>query len=85
MYEIIIKSPVADRHICDLATCVCCCFDLFEVETFSYIWLLWHAICPQVMGYHHVPSRPRETSSQALKIDMDAVRPDPTDVLEEYR
>lgn len=38
-----------------------------------------------VVGYHHVASRPRETSSQAIKIDMDAVRPDPTDVLEEYR
>ncbi|KAG0629237.1 hypothetical protein M758_1G087800 [Ceratodon purpureus] len=38
-----------------------------------------------VVGYHHVASRPRETSSQAVKIDMDAVRPDPSDVLEEYR
>lgn len=84
MYENIIKPPVADRHISDLATCVCYCLTLLNLIR-SHIWLLWHAICLQVMGYHHVPSRPRETSSQALKIDMDAVRPDPTDVLEEYR
>jgi autophagy-related protein 2 len=30
-------------------------------------------------------SRPRESSSQAIKIEVDAVHPDPSDALEEYR
>jgi hypothetical protein len=30
-------------------------------------------------------SRPRESSSHAIKIEVDAVHPDPSDALEEYR
>lgn len=39
----------------------------------------------QVLGYHRSKSRPRESSSQAVKIEMDSVRPDPLAPLEEYR
>ncbi|CAM6061747.1 unnamed protein product [Sphagnum tenellum] len=38
-----------------------------------------------VLGYHRTASQPRESSSQAMKIEMDAVRPDPVAPLEEYR
>ncbi|CAM6122683.1 unnamed protein product [Calypogeia fissa] len=38
-----------------------------------------------VLGYHRSKSRPRESSSQAVKIEMDSVRPNPSAPLEEYR
>lgn len=40
---------------------------------------------PQVVSYNRSKGRPRESSAQAVIIEMDAVRPDPTAPLEEYR
>ncbi|KAF2294790.1 hypothetical protein GH714_018105 [Hevea brasiliensis] len=39
----------------------------------------------QVLGYYHSKDRPRESSSKALKLELEAVRPDPLTPLEEYR
>ncbi|KAJ7546728.1 hypothetical protein O6H91_08G051700 [Diphasiastrum complanatum] len=38
-----------------------------------------------VLGYYRSSSYPRETSSKAVKIEMDSVRPNPESPLEEYR
>ncbi|CAM8937754.1 unnamed protein product [Rhodiola kirilowii] len=38
-----------------------------------------------VLGYYHSKDRPRVSSSKALKLNLDAVRPDPAIPLEEYR
>ncbi|KAL8143574.1 hypothetical protein V2J09_016606 [Rumex salicifolius] len=38
-----------------------------------------------VLGYYASKGHPRESSSKALKINLEAVRPDPTTPLEEYR
>ncbi|KAL9231607.1 hypothetical protein vseg_006811 [Gypsophila vaccaria] len=38
-----------------------------------------------VLGYYHSKERPRESFSKAFKLDLEAVRPDPTTPLEEYR
>ncbi|KAB1207098.1 Autophagy-related protein 2 [Morella rubra] len=38
-----------------------------------------------VLGYYHSKNHPRESSSNALKLDLEAVRPDPLIPLEEYR
>jgi autophagy-related protein 2 len=39
----------------------------------------------KVLGYYHSKDHPRESSSKALKLDLEAVRPDPLIPLEEYR
>lgn len=39
----------------------------------------------QVLGYHNSKDHPRESSSKAFKLDLEAVRPDPLIPLEEYR
>ncbi|CAO2827290.1 unnamed protein product [Amaranthus hypochondriacus] len=39
----------------------------------------------QVLGYYSSKERPRKTSSKALKLELEAVRPDPMTPLEEYR
>eukprot|EP00245_Coleochaete_scutata_P001805 TRINITY_DN1225_c0_g1_i4.p1 TRINITY_DN1225_c0_g1~~TRINITY_DN1225_c0_g1_i4.p1 ORF type:complete len:584 (+),score=89.76 TRINITY_DN1225_c0_g1_i4:230-1753(+) len=38
-----------------------------------------------VLGYHRMPSQPRESNAPAVKVELDAVRPDPWAALEEYR
>ncbi|CAK9181246.1 unnamed protein product [Ilex paraguariensis] len=38
-----------------------------------------------VLGYYHSKDHPRESSSKAFKLDLEAVRPDPLTPLEEYR
>ncbi|XVF67592.1 hypothetical protein PTKIN_Ptkin10aG0133500 [Pterospermum kingtungense] len=38
-----------------------------------------------VLGYYYSKDHPRESSSKALKLDLEAVRPDPSTPLEEYR
>ncbi|XP_028765818.1 autophagy-related protein 2 isoform X2 [Neltuma alba] len=38
-----------------------------------------------VLGYYHSKGHPRESSSKALRLDLEAVRPDPLTPLEEYR
>ncbi|KAK3025601.1 hypothetical protein RJ639_042099 [Escallonia herrerae] len=38
-----------------------------------------------VLGYYQSKDHPRESSSKALKLDLEAVRPDPLTPLEEYR
>lgn len=38
-----------------------------------------------VLGYYHSKERPRESSSKAVKLKLEAVRPDPMTPLEEYR
>ncbi|GMH13416.1 hypothetical protein Nepgr_015257 [Nepenthes gracilis] len=38
-----------------------------------------------VLGYYHSKKHPRESSSKAFKLDLEAVRPDPVAPLEEYR
>ncbi|XP_034681405.1 autophagy-related protein 2 isoform X10 [Vitis riparia] len=38
-----------------------------------------------VLGYYHSKDHPRESSSKAFKLDLEAVRPDPSTPLEEYR
>ncbi|KAF8406332.1 hypothetical protein HHK36_008419 [Tetracentron sinense] len=38
-----------------------------------------------VLGYYHSKSHPRESSAKAFKLDLEAVRPDPSIPLEEYR
>ncbi|KAK9109179.1 hypothetical protein Sjap_017239 [Stephania japonica] len=38
-----------------------------------------------VLGYHHSKDHPRESSAKAFKLDLEAVRPDPSIPLEEYR
>ncbi|XWS39960.1 hypothetical protein CRYUN_Cryun18bG0099200 [Craigia yunnanensis] len=38
-----------------------------------------------VLGYYDSKDHPRESSSKALKLDLEAVRPDPFTPLEEYR
>ncbi|XP_021738462.1 autophagy-related protein 2-like [Chenopodium quinoa] len=38
-----------------------------------------------VLGYYHSKDRPRQSFSKAFKLDLEAVRPDPTTPLEEYR
>lgn len=39
----------------------------------------------QVLGYYQSKGHPRESSSKALKLDLEAVRPHPSTPLEEYR
>ncbi|KAK7826810.1 autophagy-related protein 2 [Quercus suber] len=39
----------------------------------------------QVLGYYNSKDHPRESSSKAFKLDLEAVRPDPLVPLEEYR
>jgi autophagy-related protein 2 len=39
----------------------------------------------KVLGYHRSKSFPRESSAKALKLELEAVRPEPTVLLEEYR
>ncbi|KAL1811977.1 hypothetical protein ACET3Z_022042 [Daucus carota] len=38
-----------------------------------------------ILGYYHSKDHPRESSSKALKLNLDAVRPHPSTPLEEYR
>ncbi|KAL9275212.1 Autophagy-related protein [Drosera capensis] len=38
-----------------------------------------------VLGYYHSKEHPRKSSSNAFKIDLEAVRPNPSTPLEEYR
>ncbi|KAF6144029.1 hypothetical protein GIB67_017637 [Kingdonia uniflora] len=38
-----------------------------------------------VLGYYHSKDHPRESSAKAFKLDLEAVRPDPSTPLEEYR
>uniref|UniRef100_A0A2P2KFX3 Autophagy-related protein 2 n=1 Tax=Rhizophora mucronata TaxID=61149 RepID=A0A2P2KFX3_RHIMU len=38
-----------------------------------------------ILGYYHSKNHPRESSSNAFKLDLEAVRPDPQTPLEEYR
>ncbi|KAI9123609.1 hypothetical protein K1719_004909 [Acacia pycnantha] len=38
-----------------------------------------------VLGYYHSNGHPRESSSKAFRLDLEAVRPDPLTPLEEYR
>ena len=38
-----------------------------------------------MLGYYSSKERPRQTSSKALKLELEAVRPDPMTPLEEYR
>ncbi|KAK9136018.1 hypothetical protein Syun_015348 [Stephania yunnanensis] len=38
-----------------------------------------------VLGYHQSKDHPRESSAKAFKLDLEAVRPDPSIPLEEYR
>ncbi|KAM7252459.1 hypothetical protein ACFE04_024342 [Oxalis oulophora] len=38
-----------------------------------------------VLGYYNSKTRPRESTSKALKLDIESVRPDPQTPLEEYR
>ncbi|OWM79230.1 hypothetical protein CDL15_Pgr003402 [Punica granatum] len=38
-----------------------------------------------VLGYYHSKHHPRESSSKAFKVELEAVRPDPSIPLEEYR
>ncbi|KAJ6692541.1 AUTOPHAGY-RELATED 2 ISOFORM A [Salix purpurea] len=39
----------------------------------------------QILGYYHSKDHPRESTSKAFKLDLEAVRPDPLIPLEEYR
>ena len=39
----------------------------------------------KVLGDYHSKEHPRESSSKAFKLDLEAVRPDPSTPLEEYR
>ncbi|EEF43703.1 autophagy-related protein 2 isoform X2 [Ricinus communis] len=39
----------------------------------------------RVLGYYRSKGRPRESSSKAFKLELEAVRPDPLTPLEEYR
>ncbi|KAF5180466.1 Autophagy-related protein [Thalictrum thalictroides] len=38
-----------------------------------------------ILGYYHSKDHPRESSAKAFKLDLEAVRPDPSTPLEEYR
>ncbi|KAG6711411.1 hypothetical protein I3842_05G052000 [Carya illinoinensis] len=42
-------------------------------------------LCWKLLGYKHSKEHPRESSSKALKLELEAVRPDPFIPLEEYR
>ncbi|KAJ4965491.1 hypothetical protein NE237_017340 [Protea cynaroides] len=44
-----------------------------------------HAPWKLVLGYYHSKDHPRESSAKAFKMDLEAVRPDPSTPLEEYR
>jgi hypothetical protein len=39
----------------------------------------------KILGYYHSKDHPRESTSKAFKLDLEAVRPDPLIPLEEYR
>ncbi|GAB2294813.1 hypothetical protein Dimus_029008 [Dionaea muscipula] len=44
-----------------------------------------HAPWKLVLGYYHSKKHPRESSSNAFKLDLEAIRPNPSTPLEEYR
>lgn len=39
----------------------------------------------KMLGYYQSKDHPRKSSSKALKMDLESVRPDPLTPLEEYR
>ncbi|KAA8545884.1 hypothetical protein F0562_020665 [Nyssa sinensis] len=43
------------------------------------------ALWKLILGYYQSKDHPRESSSKAFKLDLEAVRPDPSTPLEEYR
>lgn len=67
-----------DRGVCVSKLCLSVQdFFLYDKSKFAP-WKL-------VLGYYHSKDRPRESSSKALKLNLEVVRPDSMTPLEEYR
>ncbi|XP_030450461.2 autophagy-related protein 2 [Syzygium oleosum] len=93
------KNCPRDTAIClELALCgIECQYDIYPVGGFGVSKLSFSvqdvnlydrskdAPLRLVLGYYNSKDHPRESSSKALKLDLEAVRPDPLIPLEEYR
>ncbi|KAI7756012.1 hypothetical protein M8C21_011166, partial [Ambrosia artemisiifolia] len=64
---------------------VCVSKTSLSVQDFSLNDVSEGAPWVQVLGYYQSKSRPRESRSRALKLDLESVRPHPSIPLEEYR
>ncbi|XP_048128859.1 autophagy-related protein 2 isoform X2 [Rhodamnia argentea] len=93
------KNRRRDTAIClELALCgIDCQYDIYPVGGFCVSKLSFSvqdvhlydrsedATLRLVLGYYSSKDHPRESSSKALKLNLEAVRPDPLIPLEEYR